>query len=130
MTQSMQLTLLSIGLFFHLAYKNAVEFFKRFSIKDIFLKIYNYFIYFKKNRQYRKWQKAIYNGILDKNQEKTKLLNIIFKEIKTEKHRVQTSKYIPLTRKNKDQIKAMIEGKHHREMKFLGIKLSNELQFV
>lgn len=102
------------------------DFIKNLSIKNIYEKI----IYFQKNRKYRKWQKAIYKGILDKNQEKSKLLNIIFKEIKKEKQRVQTSMYIPLTRKNKAEIKAMIEANHHREMKFLGIKLSTDLQFV
>jgi hypothetical protein len=93
-------------------------------------KIINYFIYFKKNRQYRNWEKAIYNGILDKNNEKIKLLKVITREIKKEKLKIQTSKYIPLTRKNKAEIKAMIEGKHYREMKFLSINLSTDLQFV
>lgn len=130
MRQSIQLTFLSMALLFYYAYKEAVQFFKGFFAEKPHLKILNYFKYFKKNRQYRKWQKAIYKGILDKNEEKTKLLNIIFKEIKKEKHRVQTSKYIPLTRKNKAEIKAMIEANHNREMKFLGIKLSTELQFV
>lgn len=126
MIHSIQLTCLSISLFIYYAFKDFVEFIKKFS----FSSIYNYFLNYNKNRQYRKWQKAIYKGILDKNEEKTKLLNIIFKEIKKEKNRVQTSKYIPLTRKNKAEIKAMIEANHHREMKFLGIKLSTELQFV
>lgn len=130
MTQSIKLTFVLILTMFDFYYKSLVHSFKTFSFKNIYLNVFNSFKYFKKYRQYRKWQKAIYKGILDKNEEKTKLLTIIFKEIKKEKHRVQTSKYIPLTRKNKDQIKAMIEGKHHREMKFLGIKLSNELQFV
>ena len=74
---------------FDFYYKSLVHSFKTFSFKNIYLNVFNSFKYFKKYRQYRKWQKAIYKGILDKNEEKTKLLTIIFKEIKKEKKTIE-----------------------------------------
>lgn len=40
------------------------------------------------------------------------------------------SKFIPLTNKNRAEIKLMIETRHGEQMKYLNVKIGNDLKFI
>jgi len=91
-------------------------------IKNLFLS--------KKQRLLKRTQKQVEIATIKHYLSARELLNDIKKDILKEKYKIQTSKFIPLTRKNREEIRAMIYGIYGKQMKLHKIELTNELTFA
>lgn len=95
------------------------------TLKQFFYNLWN----FKKWRKFKKYEKLLQKGILDREKEKIKLLReaSILIPKKTKKGK---SEYIPLSHTTKIQIKAMILHEFGFRMKALGMKITDDLKFI
>jgi hypothetical protein len=85
--------------------------------------------HFKKWRKFKKYEKLLAKGILDREIEKIKLLREASVLI-PKKTKKGNSKYIPMSYTTKIKIKAMILHEFGHKMKALGMQITDDLKFI
>jgi hypothetical protein len=101
-------------------------------MKKLFKSLAQFFYnlwHFKTRRKFKKYEKLLAEGILDKEIEKIKLLReaSILIPKKTKKGK---SKFIPMRYLTKIRIKAMILQEYGYKMKALGMQITDDLIFI
>lgn len=94
-------------------------------MKTIFFNLYHW----RKFLKAKSYERKIRKGILDRDQERIKLM-IQAKVLIPKKTKKGQSKYIPLDLPTKAEIKALIIFEFGYKMKVLGMKITDDLKFV
>jgi len=98
-------------------------------IATFFVLLYYRIVQFKKYRMFSDFEKKLEDAIIDKQAETVIAMRKIAAEIKKFLPKGR-SKYIPLSLKERREIRAGIETKFSADIKKYGIKINDKLEFV
>ena len=101
-------------------------------MRNFFLSIKRFFFilrHFRRHLKAKSYERKIRKGILDRNQERIKLM-IEAKVLIPKKTKRGLSKFIPLDVPTNAEIKALIIYEFGHKMKVLGMRISDDLKFI
>lgn len=86
--------------------------------------------YFWRIVKFRDFQNSLKKAIVDQQIDKVIAMNIIAKDIRKALRIDAKSNFIPDTNRNHEEIKLMVELRHGEKMKFLNIKITDDLKLI
>lgn len=87
-------------------------------------------LYFWRLVKFRDFQNSLRQAIADQKVDKVIMMSVIAKDIRKALRIDAKSEYIPTDHKNNEEVKMMIEVRHGKKMKFLNIRVTDDLKLI